>query len=73
MKLHCDRCGKYIGKNDPAVNGHLNNVWFRIAENEPDSYGEHLHRSVVMCEKCWARFEKVYNKFMERRTRNANG
>jgi hypothetical protein len=70
MKFHCDRCGKYIGKTDPAVGGHMTNVWFKIAENEPDNYGGHIHRSIVMCEKCWSKFEKLYNKFMEKRKKN---
>lgn len=67
MKVHCDRCGKYIGKNDPAVGGHMNNVWFRIAENEPDNYGGHFHRSIVMCERCWKTFENIYKNFMKKR------
>jgi hypothetical protein len=70
MKDRCDRCGKYIGKTDPAAGGHMTNVWFKIAENEPDNYGGHIHRSIVMCEKCWSKFEKLYNKFMERKKEN---
>lgn len=59
----CDKCGVWINKADVEINGQAENNTFLISSRKEDSI-------IFMCQKCWADFEKVYNKFISKKAIN---